>query len=112
MKAAIQAIKRRKGVLYWEGAFCRSSFCFFFFFRKKNSTFSCAVTLPALLLDYHPMSAAQLGSLLMAGLSAAAAQFAVTSAYRYAPAKELSVYDYSQVLFSAVRGRKGLAHPG
>jgi hypothetical protein len=36
VKAAIQAIKRRKGVLYWEGAFCRSSFCFFFFFRKKK----------------------------------------------------------------------------
>ena len=77
----------------------RGPFIIFFF-----STFSCAVTLPALLLDYHPMSAAQLGSLLMAGLSAAAAQFAVTSAYRYAPAKELSVYDYSQVLFSAVLG--------
>ncbi len=77
----------------------RGPFIIFFF-----STFSCAVTLPALLLDYHPMSAAQLGSLLMAGLSAAAAQFAVTSAYRFAPAKELSGYDYSQVLFSAVLG--------
>ena len=44
------------------------------------------------------------GILMLAGLSAAAAQFAVTSAYRYAPAKELSVYDYSQVLFSAVLG--------
>lgn len=77
----------------------RGPFIIFFF-----STFSCAVTFPALLLDYHPMTAAQLGSLLLAGLSAAAAQFAVTAAYRYAPAKELSVYDYSQVLFSAVLG--------
>ena len=50
------------------------------------------------------MTAAQLGILMLAGLSAAAAQFAVTSAYRFAPAKELSVYDYSQVLFSAVLG--------
>lgn len=77
----------------------RGPFIIFFF-----STFSCTVTLPALLLDYHPMTATQLGILMLAGLSAAAAQFAVTSAYRFAPAKELSVYDYSQVLFSAVLG--------
>ena len=41
---------------------------------------------------------------LLAGGSAAAAQFAITAAYRYAPAKELSVFDYSQVLFSAIFG--------
>lgn len=77
----------------------RGPFIIFFF-----SSFSCAVTLPAVLLDYHPMTALQLGSLLLAGLSAAIAQFAVTTAYRCAPAKELSVYDYSQVIFAAILG--------
>jgi drug/metabolite transporter (DMT)-like permease len=31
-------------------------------------------------------------------------QFCVTAAYRYAPAREIGVYDYSQVLFSAILG--------
>lgn len=35
---------------------------------------------------------------------AAGGQFSITSAYTYAPAKEISVYDYTQVLFAAVLG--------
>ncbi|MDE6596773.1 MAG: EamA family transporter, partial [Oscillospiraceae bacterium] len=30
--------------------------------------------------------------------------FAITGAYSFAPAKEVSVYDYSQVIFSAATG--------
>ena len=77
----------------------RGPFVVFFF-----SAFSCVVLLPFLLLDYHPMTGCQLLMQLLAGGSAAAAQFAITAAYRYAPAKELSVFDYSQVIFSAVLG--------
>ncbi len=77
----------------------RGPFIIFFF-----SAFSCLATLPAILLDYHPMTLVQVGTLLLAGTSAAFAQFAVTAAYRYAPAKELSVYDYSQVIFAALLG--------
>ena len=40
----------------------------------------------------------------MAGLAAAGGQFAVTYAYTFAPAKEISVFDYSQVIFAAVLG--------
>ena len=40
----------------------------------------------------------------MAGVSASLGQFAITSAYRYAPAKELSVFDYTQVIFAALIG--------
>ena len=68
------------------------------------SAFSCAVTLPYLLLYFQPMSRGQLLSLLLAGLSAAGGQFSITAAYFHAPAKEISVYDYSQILFSAVLG--------
>lgn len=71
--------------------------CFF-------SGFSCLVTLPFVLFDYHPMSLAQLGILLLAGLAAAGGQFAITAAYSYAPAREISVYDYSQIIFSAILG--------
>jgi drug/metabolite transporter (DMT)-like permease len=74
-------------------------FIVFFF-----SAFSCIFTLPFLVLDFHPMSWNQLSMLLLAGCSAAAAQFAITTAYRCAPARELSVFDYSQVGFSAILG--------
>lgn len=68
------------------------------------SAFSCVVTLPYLLFHYHPMSKVQLLYLLLAGLSAAGGQFSITAAYFHAPAKEISVYDYSQILFSALLG--------
>lgn len=77
----------------------KGPFIVFFF-----STFSCVVTLPWLIFDYHPMSIVQFGILLMAGLAAAGGQFSITAAYCYAPAREISVYDYSQILFSAGLG--------
>lgn len=77
----------------------KGPFIVFFF-----STFSCAVTLPWLIFDYHPMTAVQTGILLLAGLSAAGGQFSITAAYCHAPAREISVYDYSQIIFSAFLG--------
>ena len=68
------------------------------------SLFSCLVTLPYMLFDFHPMTLNQLILLLLAGASAAGGQFAITAAYTYAPAKEISVYDYSQVIFAAIYG--------
>lgn len=77
----------------------KGSFIVFFF-----STFSCLVTLPFLIFDYTPMSISQIIYLILAGLSATGGQFAVTFAYCYAPAREISVFDYSQILFSAILG--------
>lgn len=68
------------------------------------SAFSCLVVLPFSLISYVPMTPAQLGWLLSAGLFAAGGQFSITAAYCRAPARELSIYDYSQVLFSALLG--------
>ena len=68
------------------------------------SAFSCLVTLPYVLIVHAPMSAYQLICLLLAGLAAAGGQFSITAAYSFAPARELSVYDYSQVIFSAILG--------
>lgn len=68
------------------------------------SGFSCLVALPFLIFDYHPMSGTQILILLLAGVSAAGGQFTITAAYSCAPAREISVYDYSQIIFSAVLG--------
>lgn len=68
------------------------------------STFSCIITLPFVIFDYHPMTLMQLMYLLVAGSCAAAGQFTVTQAYTKAPAKDISVFDYSQVLFAAILG--------
>lgn len=50
------------------------------------------------------MSLVQLVFLLLAGLSATGGQFGITAAYTHAPAKDISVYDYTQVIFAAVWG--------
>lgn len=68
------------------------------------SGFSCLVTLPFLLFDFHVMTWQQWLVLLGAGLAAAGGQFSITAAYKFAPAKEISVYDYSQIIFSALLG--------
>ena len=68
------------------------------------STFSCLVCLPYFIAVHAPMSLSQLASLLMAGVFGCTGQLCITSAYRFAPAKEISVYDYTQVVFSALLG--------
>lgn len=68
------------------------------------SAFSCLVALPFLLFDFAPMTWKQVVCLLGAGTAAAGGQFSITAAYCNAPAREISVYDYSQVIFSAVLG--------
>ena len=68
------------------------------------SAFSCIVLGPVTILNYVPMTEMQLFELLMAGLAASGGQFFVTAAYSFAPAKEISVYDYSQVIFAALLG--------
>ena len=77
----------------------KGPFIVFFF-----SLFSCLCFLPFLLFSYTPMTGMQLFYLLLAGLAASGGQFAITTAYLYAPAREISVYDYSQVAFSSLLG--------
>ncbi|MFR1256487.1 MAG: EamA family transporter, partial [Eubacterium sp.] len=66
------------------------------------SAFSCISVIPGVLLTYAPMTAFQFVSLLLAGAAAAGGQFSITAAYTKAPAKEISVFDYTQVLFAAL----------
>lgn len=68
------------------------------------STFSCLAALPSFYIDYQPINTHQLLMLLCAGLAATGGQFSITAAYTHAPAKEISIYDYSQILFAAILG--------
>jgi len=68
------------------------------------SVFSCVCAIPFIIFDHQPLAWWQLASLLMAGLSATLGQFSITAAYTYAPASELSVYDYTQIVFAALLG--------
>ena len=68
------------------------------------SLFSCLVSGPFLLFCYHPMSWKQLLCLVMAGVAASVGQFGITTAYKFAPAKDISVFDYTQVIFAAIWG--------
>ena len=74
-------------------------FIVFFF-----SAFSCVVVLPWVIPNYQPMEAWQLGYLLLAGALAAVGQFAVTAAYKFAAARDISIYDYSQIIFATLLG--------
>lgn len=68
------------------------------------STFSCLASVPYMLFHYKAMSGIQVVYLLLAGLAAAGGQFGITAAYFHAPAKEISIYDYSRVIFAAIFG--------
>ena len=68
------------------------------------SLFSCIVCLPFMIFDYHPMTLTQILILLGAGMSAMGGQLTITAAYTFAPAKEISVYDYTNVVFTSAWG--------
>jgi len=75
----------------------KGPFIVFFF-----SLFSCVVSLPFLILQFVPMSLYQIFILFLTGLAASGGQFFITAAYTYAPAREISVYDYSQIIFATI----------
>ena len=68
------------------------------------SVFSTVALLPPLLFDFTPMTWKQTLFLCLAGISASGGQFCITAAYKAAPAKEISVFDYTQVIISALLG--------
>ena len=68
------------------------------------SLFTCVMSVPFFLISYQPMTAMQWVYLLLAGCAAAGGQLSITAAYRHAPAKEISVFDYSQILYAALWG--------
>ncbi|MBR3148882.1 MAG: DMT family transporter, partial [Eubacterium sp.] len=82
-----------------------SHFTVFFF-----SAFSVAVTAPYLIFFYQPMTSKQFVYLLLVGVCAAGGQYGITAAYTFAPSREISVYDYSNIVFTAIEGYIFLGH--
>ena len=66
------------------------------------SMFSLISILPMFIYVYEPMTFKQLICMILAGVFASLGQFGITLAYRYAPAKEISIFDYSNIIFSAI----------
>lgn len=66
------------------------------------SFFSTVVLLPFVILFYEPMTAKQLIFLLLAGLFATVGQFGITLAYKYAAARDVSIFTYSTVVFTTI----------
>lgn len=68
------------------------------------SLFSVIVLIPFSIATYEPMTKLQIIYLLGAGLSAAVGQIGITLAYSFAPAKDISIFTYASILFTALFG--------
>ncbi|MBP5695368.1 MAG: DMT family transporter [Treponema sp.] len=68
------------------------------------SAFSVLAALPPTIAFFEPMSTKQLLLLIGAGTSAAGGQMGITGAYFNAPSYKISIYEYSQIIFSAILG--------
>lgn len=66
------------------------------------SLFSSIVALPLMVMSYRTMSIIQFTYLILAGIFASVGQFGITFAYKFAPGKEISIFDYTNIIFSAV----------
>ncbi len=88
---ALRALRRNDGI---DG----STIVFLF------SAVSTLIVLVPCVLYWTPMTGRQTVYLLLAGCSCAAAQYALTNAYCYAPPKDISIYDSTQILFSGLLG--------
>ena len=66
--------------------------------------FSCLVILPYLIFHHSPMTWKQFLGLLLVGVAGLAGQYGLTFAYTLASPKEISIYDYSNVLFTTLLG--------
>lgn len=108
----MEAIPAFAGVLGGLGAGLAYAFVRKLGIRKENSMivvaffsgFTTIMLLPNLIFNYSPMTARQWLFLCLTGLAAAGGQIGITSAYSKAPAKEISVYDFSIVIFAAIFG--------
>lgn len=68
------------------------------------SAFSMMCSVPYMIANFNPMTWQQVLILCGAGACAAGGQFSITAAYYHAPASKISIYDYSQIIFSTLLG--------
>ena len=76
-----------------------SAFIILFF-----SAFSCLASIPFMITRFDPMTGRQVLILFGAGAGAALGQFGITLAYGFAAPREIAVYDYTNILFTAAFG--------
>lgn len=68
------------------------------------SAFSCLASIPFMVVKFDPMTGRQILVLFGAGAGAAIGQFGITLAYGFAAPREIAVYDYTNILFTAAFG--------
>lgn len=68
------------------------------------SFFSTMATLPLMVTFFEPMNWNQVLFLVLTGIVASIGQFTLTIAYKHAPAGEISILNYTNVLFSGIIG--------
>ncbi len=71
------------------------------FYFSLSTSLMC---LPFMIAEFVPMTMSQFLCLIGTGLAAASGQFNITAAYQKAAAREISVFDYTQVIFAAILG--------
>ena len=76
-----------------------SAFLVFFF-----SAFSTLASIPFMAHDFTPMTAWQVAILVGAGCGAALGQFGITLAYRFAPPRDIAIFDYTNIIFTGIFG--------
>lgn len=68
------------------------------------SLFSVVVLIPFSIVTFEPMNKLQVLYLFGAGLSAAVGQIGITLAYSFAAAKDISIFTYASIIFTAIFG--------
>lgn len=75
------------------------------------STFSAVASIPFMLRDFVVPDARQAVLLVLIGAFGSLGQAFITYAYRFAPASEISIYNYSGIIFSLLLGALILGEP-
>lgn len=68
------------------------------------SAFTCLLCAPFFIAQFTPMSPFQWFCMIMAGVSATFGQFGITNAFALGKASEISIYDYTMIIFSTTLG--------
>lgn len=68
------------------------------------SLFTILVLLPSYVGNIRPIEGSNLLFLVLSGATATMGQYGISIAYKFAPSKEISIYDYSSVIFAGILG--------
>lgn len=68
------------------------------------SAFSCLAAIPFTILNFTPMTLPQAAIMLGTGITAAIGQFGITAAYKFAAPRQIAVFDYTNIVFTAILG--------